>query len=60
MELVILTGLQASGKTSFRKLYFDSTHIVVSKDNFGRTRKNKQALQERFIREVLGAGSCCC
>jgi predicted kinase len=38
MELVILIGLQAAGKTTFRQRRFDRTHIVVSKDNFSNNR----------------------
>jgi hypothetical protein len=32
LELVILVGLQASGKTTFRQMRFDGTHVIVSKD----------------------------
>lgn len=56
MNLVILCGLQASGKTTYREVTFDSTVIVVSKDLMGRSRKNKTAVQEQLIREALEGG----
>jgi len=39
MEIVILVGLQGSGKSSFRRSRFDATHVVVSKDNFRSNRR---------------------
>ena len=32
LELVLLVGLQASGKSTFRRERLDATHVVVSKD----------------------------
>ena len=55
-ELVILAGLQASGKSTYRSLRFDRTHVVVSKDRMGRSARRKQARQERQITEALQAG----
>jgi predicted kinase len=39
MKLVILMGLQASGKSTFRRERFDSTYVVVSKDLFRNNRR---------------------
>jgi len=58
MDLVILCGLQASGKSTYRAKAFDATHVVVSKDLMGRDRRsgmNKTMRQEQKIREALGA-----
>jgi predicted kinase len=55
MELVILIGLQGSGKSSFRRSRFDETHAVVSKDNF-RSNKRPARRQEQLIRVALQAG----
>ena len=55
MELVILIGLQASGKTSFRRSRFANTHAAVSKDDF---RNNPQPArrQRQLIEDHLSAG----
>ena len=55
MELAILIGLQASGKTTFRRLYFGQAHVLVSKDEMRNTR-NRARRQEHLIREALAAG----
>jgi len=55
MEIVILVGLQASGKSSFRRSRFDATHVVVSKDNF-RSNRRPARRQDHLIREALQAG----
>jgi predicted kinase len=56
MDLVILCGLQASGKSTYRALTFDATHVVVSKDLMGRNRKIKGEYQKQLIRESFEAG----
>lgn len=59
MDLVILCGLQASGKSTYRAKTFDGTHVVVSKDLMPRGQRsgmNKSMRQEKQIRESLGAG----
>lgn len=56
MDLVILVGLQASGKTTYRETTFDGSHVVVSKDLMGRSSTNKSARQEWLIREALSNG----
>jgi len=55
LELVILVGLQASGKSTFREQFFADTHAVVSKDAWPNAR-NRQRRQMRLIAEALAAG----
>jgi predicted kinase len=54
-ELIILIGLQASGKSTFRRKSFDATHVVVSKDLMRNSRR-PQRRQIRLIEEALAAG----
>ena len=54
-ELVVFTGLQASGKTSFYRERFASTHTQVSKDAWPNARK-KEERQRRLIEEHLRSG----
>lgn len=51
-ELVILIGLQASGKTTFFHQRFELTHVHVSKDRFPNAR-NRDRRQVRDIVEAL-------
>jgi predicted kinase len=55
MELIIFTGLQASGKSSFYRGRFAETHVHVSKDNF-RNNSNPSRRQRQLIEEALAAG----
>lgn len=55
MELIILTGLQGAGKSTFYRTRFGDTHVHVSKDNF-RTASNKDRRQQQLIEEALGQG----
>lgn len=55
MELVILVGLQASGKTSFYGRHFADTHMHVSKDLM-RNARNRQARQLALIEQALSRG----
>lgn len=55
MELVILVGLQGSGKTTFYRERFAATHAHVSKDNF-RSNPKPARRQRRLIAEALAAG----
>lgn len=55
MELVILIGLQASGKSTFRRQRLDATHVVVSKDLFPNNRRPARR-QAQLVREALEAG----
>lgn len=54
VNLVVLCGLQASGKSTFRRAYLPD-HEVVSKDMMGSS-KRKEARQRRLIVEALEAG----
>ncbi|GAA5192778.1 hypothetical protein GCM10023322_53080 [Rugosimonospora acidiphila] len=55
VELAILIGLQASGKSTFCRRYLAPSHVVVSKDDFPNAR-HRQARQLRLIDEALAAG----
>jgi AAA domain len=55
IEVAILIGLQASGKTTFYRGLLAATHDQVSKDAFPNARR-RQARQMRLIGEVLDAG----
>lgn len=55
MDLVILIGLQASGKSAFRRERFDATHVVVSKDLLRNNRRPARR-QMALIEEALKAG----
>ena len=55
VELVILIGLQAAGKSTFRRELFDATHVVVSKDLMRRNRRPGRR-QAQLIREALALG----
>jgi predicted kinase len=54
MELAVLIGLQASGKTTFCRRFL-ARHVVVSKDAFPNAR-NRQRRQLRLVAEALDAG----
>ncbi|MFC3454968.1 AAA family ATPase [Amycolatopsis speibonae] len=55
-EVVILIGLQASGKTTFFRREFADTHVHLSKDNFPNA-KRRQSRQLRMLAEALEDGS---
>ena len=55
MDMVLLIGLQASGKSTFCLERFSATHEVISKDRFPNAR-NAQARQMRMVQEALAAG----
>lgn len=55
MELVIFTGLQGAGKSTFFRNYFAATHELVSKDLF-RNNKNPSRRQAQLIEAALQAG----
>ncbi len=56
VELVILVGLQAAGKSTFFRQRFAATHEHVSKDLF-RNNKNPQRRQAHLIEAALKGGS---
>ncbi len=53
MELVIFTGLQAAGKSTFYRQRFAGTHELVSKDLMQRNKGRRQA---QFIEAALSGG----
>jgi predicted kinase len=55
VELVVFSGLQASGKTSFYRARLAATHVHVSKDAWPNAR-NRERRQQRLIAEALAAG----
>ena len=56
-ELVILIGLQGAGKSTFRRKFFDATHVVVSKDLL-RNNRRPQRRQLELIHDALKQGRC--
>ena len=55
MEVIILMGLQASGKSTFFRTHFALTHAHVSKDLLRNNRKPARR-QHQLIEEALRAG----
>ncbi|MFO0937426.1 MAG: ATP-binding protein [Gemmataceae bacterium] len=55
IDLTILIGLQASGKSSFFRRYLAATHVHVSKDHF-RNNRNPARRQVKLITDSLLAG----
>ena len=55
MELIILIGLQASGKSTFFRQYWATTHELVSKDLM-RNNKNRARRQAQLVEAALQAG----
>lgn len=55
LELAVLIGLQASGKTTFCGRMLSRSHVVVSKDDFPRARR-RQRRQMRLVADALTAG----
>lgn len=55
MELVIFIGLQASGKSTFFRKFFASTHKLVSKDLM-HNNKNRSRRQTQLIEAALQEG----
>lgn len=54
-QLVVLMGLQGSGKSSFYRKHLAGTHELVSKDLM-KNKKQKALIQARLIRKYLGEG----
>jgi predicted kinase len=54
-EVVVLVGLQGSGKSTFRRRRFDATHAVVSRDLF-RNAAHPSRRQRQLLEEALAAG----
>ncbi|MCL1469422.1 ATP-binding protein [Argonema antarcticum] len=55
MQLVIFIGLQASGKSTFFRTHFATTHEIVSKDLI-RNNKNRARRQTQLIEAALEKG----
>jgi predicted kinase len=55
MEVVLFIGLQGSGKSTFYRTNFASTHVLVSKDLF-RSNRRPQRRQAHLIEEALREG----
>lgn len=55
MDMIILVGLQAAGKSTFYRTQFASTHVHVSKDLL-RSKKRPGLLQQQLVEEALQAG----
>jgi len=56
LEIVVLVGLQASGKSTWARDRFAATHVIVSKDAFPNA-KNKARRQAREIDAALAVRS---
>lgn len=54
-EVVVLVGLQGSGKSSFYRRYFAETHVLVSRDRFRHHRRPARR-QRELVEEALRAG----
>jgi len=55
MEMIVLIGLQAAGKSTFYRQRFAATHALVSKDLM-RSARNPGRRQTQLIEEALRAG----
>jgi predicted kinase len=55
-ELVVMVGLQGSGKSTWVARYLAGTHTVVSKDHWPNARRREARLQ-RLVAELLAAGA---
>ncbi|MGW3169794.1 AAA family ATPase [Streptomyces sp. NPDC001153] len=56
VDVAVLVGLQASGKSTFYTRCLSGQYALVSKDLFPRGAKNKQRRQMRLVEEHLVAG----
>lgn len=55
LEVILLIGLQASGKSTFYRERFAGTHLLISKDRM-KNRRHKEEHQQKLLREALQAG----
>ncbi|APR82133.1 Hypothetical protein A7982_07482 [Minicystis rosea] len=55
LEVVVLIGIPASGKSTFHRRRLAATHALVSKDLFPNAR-NRDARQARLLEEALSEG----
>ncbi|MBH5333942.1 ATP-binding protein [Streptomyces pactum] len=56
VEVAVLVGLQASGKSTFYERCLSGRYALVSKDLFPRSARNRQRRQMRLVAEHLAAG----
>ncbi|WP_244205545.1 ATP-binding protein [Streptomyces bobili] len=56
VDVAVLVGLQASGKSTFYAQRLSGRYALVSKDLFPRGAKNKQRRQTRLVEDHLAAG----
>ncbi|MET9511872.1 ATP-binding protein [Streptomyces flavidovirens] len=56
LDVAVLVGLQASGKSTFYEQHLSGRYTLVSKDLFPRGARNKQQRQMRLLQEALTAG----
>ncbi|MGR4878681.1 AAA family ATPase [Streptomyces sp. LARHCF249] len=56
LDVAVLVGLQAAGKSTFYEQGLSSRYELVSKDRFPRGARNKQQRQMRLVEEHLAAG----
>lgn len=56
LEVAVLVGLQAAGKSTFYRQRLATDHALVSKDLFPRAARNKQRRQMRLVADALTAG----
>jgi predicted kinase len=52
MKAVIFTGLQASGKTTFFKQYFENEYVHVNLDTLKTRNKERLLLEECFEKDI--------
>jgi predicted kinase len=55
-ELVVMVGLQGSGKSTWIARHLAGTHTVVSKDHWPNAWR-REARQQRVVTELLAAGA---
>ncbi|MFH8798248.1 AAA family ATPase [Streptomyces sp. NPDC017936] len=56
LDVAVLVGLQASGKSTFYRQRLTASHVLVSKDLFPRGARRKQDRQMRLVEEALASG----
>lgn len=56
MDVAVLVGLQASGKSTFYRECLSGRYGLVSKDLFPRSARDRQGRQMRLVEEHLAAG----
>lgn len=55
LEVVVMVGHQAAGKSTYCRCCFSQTHVIVSKDRL-RNNRRPQRRQLRLIQEALAQG----